>query len=50
MKLSIGKPQIKGDKIIWIVYFGLSILSLIFVFSTMGKNIYRLDGDVSYVF
>lgn len=50
MKLSIGKPQIKGDKIIWIVYFGLSILSLIFVFSTMGKNIYRLDGDVSYMF
>ena len=50
MKLNIGKPQIKGDKIIWIVYFGLSILSLIFVFSTMGKNIYRLDGDVSYMF
>ncbi len=50
MKLNIGKPQIKGDKIIWIVYLGLSILSLIFVFSTMGKNIYRLDGDVSNMF
>ncbi len=50
MKLNLGKPQIKGDKVIWIVYIGLSILSLIFVFSTMGKNIYRLDGDVSYMF
>ena len=50
MKLKLVKPQIKGDKIIWIVYLGLSILSLIFVFSTMGKNIYRLDGDVSQMF
>ena len=50
MKLNIVRPQIKGDKIIWIVYLGLSILSLIFVFSSMGKNIYRLDGDVGRMF
>ena len=50
MKNFLGKLQIKGDKIIWIVYFALSIFSLIFVFTSIGKNVYRLDGNILTTF
>lgn len=50
MKLKITKPKIKGDKIIWIVYLVLSVLSLIFVFSSMGKRVYLVNGDISGMF
>ncbi|MBO7277101.1 MAG: FtsW/RodA/SpoVE family cell cycle protein [Bacteroidales bacterium] len=50
MKLKLGKPQIKGDKVIWIVYLVLSVLSLIFVFSSMGKVVYHTNGDITRMF
>lgn len=50
MKLRLNKPQIKGDKIIWAVYLFLSVLSLIFVFSAMGKTVYRINGDIMTMF
>lgn len=50
MKVKLGKPQIKGDKVIWIVYLVLSVLSLIFVFSSMGKVVYHTNGDITKMF
>ncbi len=50
MKVKLGKPQIKGDKVIWIVYLVLSVLSLIFVFSSMGKVVYHTNGDITRMF
>ncbi len=50
MKVKLGRPHIKGDKVIWIVYLVLSVLSLIFVFSSMGKSVYRTNGDIVFMF
>ncbi len=50
MRMKLGKPQIKGDKVIWIVYLILSVLSLIFVFSSIGKSVYRTNGDIVTMF
>ncbi|MBR5253976.1 MAG: FtsW/RodA/SpoVE family cell cycle protein [Bacteroidales bacterium] len=50
MKVKLGKPHIEGDKVIWIVYLILSVLSLIFVFSSIGKSVYRTNGDIVFMF
>ena len=36
--------KIKGDKIIWIVYLLFMLVSLVLVFSSMGKTVYENQG------
>jgi cell division protein FtsW len=43
--------KVKGDKVIWIIYILFMIISLIEVFSSMGKTVYdKQGGDVALMF
>lgn len=49
MKAEFLRPKIKGDKIIWTIYLILSIVSLIFVFTSIGRVTYRINGDITFL-
>ncbi len=49
MKADFFKPKIKGDKIIWTIYLILSIVSIIFVFTSIGRVTYRTNGDLTAI-
>ena len=42
MKLKLN--IFKGDKVIWVIFFLLSVISLIAVFSSIGLQAYSIDG------
>ncbi|MDY6403405.1 MAG: FtsW/RodA/SpoVE family cell cycle protein [Synergistales bacterium] len=44
MKTINEKYRLKGDKVIWAVYIVFIIISLMWVFSSMGKTVYEKQG------
>lgn len=44
MKLSSDRFKIRGDKVIWLVYLLLMFVSLVEVYSAMGKEVYEKNG------
>lgn len=44
MKLSTDKLKVRGDRILWIVYIVFILISLLEVYSSMGKMVYEKDG------
>ena len=44
MKTINEKYRLKGDKVIWAVYIVFIIISLTWVFSSMGKTVYEKQG------
>ena len=51
MKLSANRFKVRGDKILWIVYIVFLLISLLEVYSTMGKMVYeKNEGDLVGMF
>ena len=51
MKIDIEKYRVKGDRVIWITYIALMLISLIEVYSSMGKTVYEKgNGDIVNMF
>ena len=51
MKIDVEKYRVKGDRVIWITYIALMLISLIEVYSSMGKTVYEKgNGDIVYMF
>ena len=44
MKAINEKYRVKGDKVIWIIYILFILISLVEVFSSMGKTVYEKQG------
>ncbi|MCH3923983.1 MAG: FtsW/RodA/SpoVE family cell cycle protein [Bacteroidales bacterium] len=45
------KYKVKGDKVVWIIYILFMLISLIEVFSSMGKTVYDKEGgDIARMF
>ncbi|HBN04456.1 MAG TPA: cell cycle protein, partial [Bacteroidales bacterium] len=44
MQKSKFKIKVKGDKVIWMVFLLLIIISAMEVYSTIGKTVYERQG------
>ena len=51
MKINAKRFKIGGDKVVWIVYILLMLISLLEVYSSMGKAVYdKMGGDIAKMF
>ena len=51
MKINAKRFKIGGDKVVWIVYILLMLISLLEVYSSMGKAVYdKMGGAIAKIF
>lgn len=51
MRIDIERFRVRGDRVIWVVYIALMLISLIEVYSSMGKTVYEKgNGDIVRMF
>lgn len=51
MKIGARRFKVGGDKVVWIVYIVLMLISLLEVYSSMGKAVYdKMGGDIARMF
>ncbi len=49
--MNVERFKVRGDKVVWIIYIILMFISLIEVFSSMGKTVYeKREGDIIGMF